>query len=318
MHEERQTDAAADPAGRRFLDGLIAALAPGARWRWIGRPEGKSDVADATLAAALTLPDGAARVLLVSNARFPDAVAEAVAKIGSLRARLSPGVAARLLEPLAEGRRDGRSYALFPMLAPIAEGGLRGRLEKTLVAPAVVGWLARLAEETRAPCPPAARAALFEAPLACVADEAGHPEPLRRAAERHLGALPERLVTVAEHGDFWTGNVLLAPAPVPLLAAARGAFAVIDWRGARLEGYPFADLLRFCMSSGDALSLRPRRAFAAQARRLGMGAGEVPLYVLAAIGRGGLDPGEFPRDRRLALARRMHAFLVGHGIAEAA
>lgn len=306
-----------DTSQNAFLDDLTNTVAPGASWRWIGRPDGKEKVADATLAVTLEHASGGEDVLLVSNADFPDAVAEAVAMIDAVAEAMTVATAARLLRPSADGRMEGRSYALFPRLATLSEAGLGGRIEKRLVAPHVTAWLDRVAQETRRACPPGDRAALFETPLGAVVAEDDFSAPLRRLAERHLNDLPDDLFTIVEHTDFWTGNVLLAPGSPALLAAARGDFRVIDWRGAKLEGYPFGDLLRFCMSAYHRGARRPRDVIARQARALGVSPGRVALYVLVGIGRGGLARGAFPKPRYLALGERLHAYLARHGFTEA-
>lgn len=305
----------------RFVDGVMQRVGdmtgrpPGAMsWTWIARPDGKSEVPDATLAVNLT-GGGADMVLLISNARFPDATDEALGKIEAVAARLRPGTAKVILRPSVSGREEGRSFAAFPRLRTFSDNWVLARLEKDLIAGAVIDWLCDIARQTRAPVPRDERDRLFAAPLTCVSEDADLGPELRAAADAALAGLPDDLFTVVEHNDFWTGNILMPPRSLPLLAPARGEFRVIDWRGARLDGYPFGDLIRFGLSARRADAPRTGRELADYAGALDIPRSHVAHYVLSAIGRVGLNRGGFPKDRYAALSMRIFRLLERHGYA---
>lgn len=280
--------------------------------RPIPRPEGKEEIADSTL--ALTI-DGAAGglVILVSNPRFPQAVAEDVARARAVAEAASALVARHIVRPLATGAIDGRSWTAMARLSPMSENRLVRLVQKTLVAPQVTDWAADLAVSTRRDVTGQAEAdRLFRAPLAEVAGHGDVPTAMRRAAEGALATQP--LWTCAEHTDFWFGNVLFDPGWTRNPARLCDGFTVIDWRGSRDDGYPCADIMRFV---GSTLKPGARRAEALLARyRAGTGLSrtEMGLYTLASLGRLAQALEEFPPERYAGMARKLGRFLEAHAL----
>lgn len=276
-----------------------------------------AEVADSHL---LLMIDGLRRendiVLMISNPLFPEAVSDAVERLCKVHEVLAPRLRRRLHMPLVAGRWEGRSYASFPRLDTLSSRRIQAALERRLVSRHVTSWLAEVALDTRQPVAVDEVARLFEQPLDYLCQETALSDRLRDTARclrsEGLGQL-EMVFTVVEHGDFWIGNLLFERHRIPLLASVRGAFRIIDWGGARRDGYAFIDLVRYCMSTRAPEARANRRDIERYRRHLGVDPEHIALHVLASLGRLGQARNEFPKERYVHLAGRMEAFLRLHG-----
>ena len=101
---------------------------------------------------------------------------------------------------------------------------------------------------------------------------------------------------VLMHGDLWEGNILRTPeTPADAPGASRPPFVLIDWPGARVQGYPFYDLLRITRSMriGDAIL---RREVSRHCRLLDTNAAGALGHLLACLGHTGLNLEYFPPE----------------------
>ncbi len=285
---------------------------------WIERPGGKSAVEDATFAVMI---DGhQARddaVILISNADFPGMVAEAVKKIETVSATVLPATAARLHRPTLTGLVEGCSYAVFARLRPLLEGRILRRAETFVLAPHVVDWLVAMAKDSRADIDPDATHDQFAAPLDHLAADPPLAPEIRQTARRLRARIEDTaLFSAVEHGDFWSGNVLLEPDGARFSTARQGGFKIIDWGGSTINGSPFVDLTRYLMSTHRPKSRRPRRYIEQYRTALGVAPEDVALYGLAALGRIGLNLNAFPKPRYLLLVERVFRFYQSNGYLE--
>ena len=279
--------------------------------RWLRDPSDHI-VPDAVMALLI---DGTATqddaVLLVSNPDFPDALADAVRRAQTVLQHLSPKTAAAVHLPRASGTHNGQSYGLFPRLVPMSDNKLLRLAQKKAAAPRVTDWLLNLARETRQTIEDAAdKDAMFRTPLEFVAQDADLPDEVNTAARLWLDRLegPDAppLFTVALHGDFWIGNVLFEPGALP---GVTSGFRVIDWGGARMDGYAGIDLLRFCNSCFRPGARQTEVLMTRYLDGLGIGGQTGSLYPLASMGQLGLNLDQFPKPRYVDMVTRIFDIL---------
>lgn len=272
--------------------------------RWIKRPDEAHAVADAPYVFSLDGEGGSCDwVVSLSNAAFPDAVAEGRARAEQARGALSEPLAKKILSTVSTGRFETCSFAVYPRLFPFSSNRILCKAQKAVTAPAIIQWLSNVAAETAGPVTSDTELQdVFQAPLSYAATETRFSEALRSASSDALKAVESGRTlpkAVLEHGDFWLGNILLET-PQPWFRM-RENFAVIDWGASRQRGYPFIDLLRFVQSAyGD--NSRLKKIALVYADAIGVSARDIELYACASIGRLGLERNEFPMDRFIALA----------------
>ena len=273
---------------------------------WISRPGFKGDVADA---AAIFKINGENRsddaIFIVSNPQHPDFVQAAVDKADQVRARLEPDLARPVLCPRFSGRDEGRSFAVYPVLRPISANPLLGTLQKRLLQKSVTRWIGALCRASRRTLDRAAEIdALFIRPLSYIEGQGRFSKGFREAAAQAAAAIERNEfspVTCIQHGDFWYGNVLLNGAlPLP---GSRARFSVIDWGGARIDGYPFLDSLSFSQSCKRS-DTAGRHILRDYAHHAGVPAEHALHYVCAGLGRLGLNRNEFPLNRYIPAAQK--------------
>jgi hypothetical protein len=270
--------------------------------------ERQQTVADASLVFAI---DGMNRrddvIIVVSNPQFPNTAFEAAVRAKAFRSVLSPKTAEKVLLPLFEGTFETQSYAIYRRLRPLSDVKGFAYFQKRLIANPVVKWLSEVAKETESR--PIGRDVVersFMVPLDYLTNERDLSERPRATALKYLTmvkAQDAELISVAEHGDLWIGNILLEQ------RLLNKTFFVIDWRGSRLDGYPFVDLLRLCMSIG-VRNLKARSLFERYAADAALSGIDPALHCLAALGRIGLNLDQFPKAGYLDLVERACSALV--------
>ena len=233
-------------------------------------------------------------ILIVSNEISPLLVKRAVDRQKQFRAALPPELAEPIEAPILQGLTGNRSYAVWIRRRPITS--IRGwaKLEKALIAPRIYRWLNDLAEHT-----------VFEVNssklienLSRLQSVSGMSECICVAARSaresfRSGEIPS--VLAAQHGDFWIGNILKAP--------TRAGFTIVDWAGARLDGAPFFDIVRFALSVGASTS-KLRRVILEHSRVVGCAPSHALAYTLCGLGALHFELEHFPESRFLALSEQ--------------
>ncbi len=252
-----------------------------------------SRVADST---AIYMVKGldARSILQLSPAAFPDVVAEGCDRARSFVEAIGEPLSGAVVLPMVQGRIDGISYAFTTWRAPVPSGRFAGWIARRQLAPALLDWLEAIAGHARL-----GDAATYIANLRALADFPYIAPLIAEQAEAAIEAVERGEAAplhVPMHGDLWSGNILLASdRPDP-------PFAVIDWRGSRVDGYPIYDLVRFAESFRlPAGRLRAELRRHATALGVPMADGEVQL--LAALGHYARNLGEMPDDAFRAMAQ---------------
>lgn len=273
-------------------------------------------VADATSAYSIS---GATKcddcVIIVSSAKFPDAVATNT--MGALRARslLGDVLGKRICVPLLAERWQGRSYALYSQLSGFSESRLLRRAQKLRATPAIIDWLQAGFRQTAVERTDADLQSLFLDPLAVILNDDGLAARTRstaQVAERELSAGKVRLVTCLEHCDFWTGNIMFDKSAIPGLAPFTRDFRVIDWGGSLPEGHAGIDAVRYLLSAFGPSSQSKKWAFA-YCKAAGLSLTDFSVSCLCALGRIGADLNHFPRAHFVSLVEGVHDFLARSG-----
>jgi hypothetical protein len=196
--------------------------------------------------------------------------------------------------PVVQGFHVACSYALWPLRQPMSSNPFRRKVEKLLLAPRVFRWLREVASQT---VKPADRSAMAEhaARLQGVAALPSSIKSAAEAAERAFLSGKVPALHVLHHGDLWRGNVLRAP--------SKTGFIIIDWAGAKIDGVPFFDLVKFGRSIGASRS-RLRREFAAHGSVLGCHPSDALPYVLCSLGRLSSELEYFPETMFVEMCKQ--------------
>ena len=202
----------------------------------------KNEVPDATRKFRVQTPSGAEFFLIVSGSGNPRLMDRAVANIRSVRANVSAEVASHILQPVAAGVDGSMSYAVWQAKKPFP---LKGRLERFFAhsryAGPVLNWSKNLTCETLKDSDLSTSIGNLQA----IYNEEAFPELMRDdalKAEQRARAGTWQPKHCIQHGDFWSGNILLPT------ERREPSFYIIDWAGMQFNGYPFLDLARMLMS----------------------------------------------------------------------
>lgn len=285
--------------------------------RWINRPVGKELVKDASLAFYV---DGKTRaddiVLLVANPAFPGVIHADVALARKVEALLTSDIARHISTPINMGTYHDQTYAVFARLSPVSDFRLVRLLQKHRAARKVLPWSVALAHQTRQPQQTSdAIERAFIHPLVALSNNDVVSDPVKDRAARCLDVVTQgttELFTCVQHGDFWIGNVFFDRRPAQNINPGLGDFTVIDWRGARLDGYPCVDWMRFCASLFKPGSGHNGDLVAAYRTALNVSKMEFQIYCMSAFGRLGQELDQFPVERYTAGCDKALTFLDAH------
>ena len=213
-------------------------------------------------------------ILRVSSEVSPLLVKRAADRQREARAQLR-GLAAEPIElPVYEGFADEKSYAVWPKRQPLSSNRIRSVIEKAQLTPRVFRWLRDVASQTAK----SADLSKLLANLQRLQEIPAAPTFIKLSAEKAWKALSSgdvRPIQVVHHGDLWTGNVLKT--------SSKTGFVVIDWAGARVDGAPFFDLVKFALSVGSSKSTLSHE-ISAHSRLIGCNPRDASAYVLSGLG----------------------------------
>jgi phosphotransferase family enzyme len=233
-------------------------------------------------------------ILIVSSDVSPLLVKRAADRQKEARAQLR-GLAAEPIElPVYEGFAGEKSYAVWPKRQPLSSNRIRSIIERTQLAPRVFRWLRDVAAQTAK----TADLPKLLANLQRLQEIPAAPTSIKLSAEKAWKSLSSGEVPpiqVVHHGDLWTGNVLKT--------SSKTGFIVIDWAGARLDGAPFFDLVKFALSVGSSKSTLSHE-IAAHSRLLGCDPRHAPAYVLSGFGALHSELEYFPQSNFLNMCEQ--------------
>lgn len=233
-------------------------------------------------------------VLFVSNSFDVSYVARAVANAAAAKRVLGEDLGSVILDPIAHGEFRGFSYVLWPWHRPVTQVRGLAYLQRRLLQPRVLGWLRDATARTARRPSGAEVESTFAGPLGHLAQDERLPAWSRDLARRGLERLAAgtwRPSVVLEHKDFGHWNILRPRDRAHQRQFPRG-FILIDWSGANLAGYPFANLLSRARTSRVSTSV-----LTAELRRhcqiLSCESDDIMPCVLAGLGFVGGNLGHF-------------------------
>ena len=242
-------------------------------------------------------------VMLLSPVDYPLVVAESSDRTREFVDAIGLTLSSAVLQPIAEGWQDERSYALLPYRKPVSQQRLLRRYQERLLTPGILDWLARVATKTDDRRDATGDLPTYRTNLAALAATSGIGSEISDAVARAEQSLVSEMVRpwiMPMHGDLWSGNILRAPDRSGFL------FSIIDWRGSTITGFPIYDLVRFAQS----YRLSPRvlgKELARHAGILGCSKEATLVHLLAALGYYAVNRGEMPLENFVLMCRRSFA-----------
>jgi hypothetical protein len=185
-------------------------------------------------------------VVVLSPQAAPEMVDRATARARDVAGVVGPVLARRILLPTLSGKLEGRTYAVMPYCERLSSLRPVWWMQRAKVRSVLSDWLHQVTESSLRAVSDSQVASLYEKPLALLASTAGCSDGLRRAAERashRLSSGELRPMQVAMHGDVWSGNILVRGRSKDQ-PRFEDRLTLIDWAGARTDGYPLYDLVR--------------------------------------------------------------------------
>jgi colanic acid/amylovoran biosynthesis glycosyltransferase len=224
-------------------------------------------------------------ILLVSPEEFPDVASNERARTDLMRRHLGDDLGSVIPEYFATGYLRSQSYSLSPLLPTISADRFLGRFQVFQIRKSLFEWIQNI--NSRCNVVSDSVETEFIRPLEYLSR---FDDPvIQQAASAALGRLyssgmrPRR---TPMHNDLWRGNILRS-------RQARYPFAVVDWGGSRIDGFPIFDLLRASMSFRlPSTELRKQIALATKA--LDCEPIDSFIYVMAALGEIAMRSDQFP------------------------
>jgi hypothetical protein len=248
-------------------------------------------------AAIALVREGAARYIVqISPVGYPNIVATACERARTFAVAVGPSLARAIVLPITEGVYDGRSFACFPFHPAFRHDRWTWWYLRSRTSAALLDWLEDIAR-LRQPAGDAGDG--YHQSLSALAAVAGMDKEIRSAAMAAADRLDKGDAIpchVPMHGDLWRGNIL-KPASTGLQP-----FAIIDWGGSRVEGYPIFDLVRMALSYKLPLA-QLRHALRRHAALMQCDERNVDVHLLAALGHYARDCGEMALPVFVAMSR---------------
>ena len=266
------------------------------RYRLLGSPEIIEQEASSfagTKARLLLKGSNSSAFASLSPSDSPDLVADDVEMITQARSELGPELSSVVPEILFSGRFQGRSVAVFELLTEISANRLLRKVQRTKTAILLIEWIDQVGAHTLSERPADQFETHIEQPLNWLATNGELSFEVRAASESALSnfeADPTMAKTVFMHGDLWWGNVMLPTSS----EGTPAKFLVIDWGGAKANGYPLYDLVRAIESNGGR---NARSTIDRHLSLLGMDRAHGLAHVLCAAGSYGLEGGQLTSER---------------------
>lgn len=233
-------------------------------------------------------------ILIVSSDVSPQLVARGSNLQKQAKLRLHAGVEDPIELAVYEGAASGRSYAVWPRRQPLRLDRVWSKIERLRIAPRVYRWLRDLTSQTVCPSNEVTQIANLER----LQHVSGLARPIKIEALKAAEAFRKAHIppmAVVQHSDLHLGNILRAP--------TSRCFIVIDWAGARVDGSPYFDLVKFSLSLG-ASKYRLRKEIEAHSKLLNCEGSCAMPYVLSGLGALHSQLEYFPKARFLVLCER--------------
>ena len=184
-------------------------------------------------------------------------------------------------------------------------------LQKRFLLPRMLTWLREATERTSHEPSKDELATIFIQPLTRMANDRRFSLLSRDLATQGLERLESgswRPRAVLSHKDPGYGNVLIPRDRTYRDRFPRG-FILIDWAGAIVRGYPFANLLRIAQTSRMSASVL-RAELVRHCNILSCETRDIMPYLLAAVGFVGANLGYFAEDDYLSMYEKTIQFAL--------
>ncbi|WP_035238087.1 hypothetical protein [Desulfobacter vibrioformis] len=251
--------------------------------------------------------------LLFSNPNGKMQVAHNVQKASEARSVLGNRLNWVIEPPIITGFFDGISWALFHMNYPLSHGRIKWVVQRTLLAPAILKWIAGSLEKSCQKLPAPKIAAFYNEPVKQMVNDDDFSPDIRKCASDTLDSLESgrwHPLFCLSHNDLWKGNIMV---PSGSKNTDKGKFyfskfRVIDWAGSAVEGIPFFDLMKFCQSF-QVQRYYTRKAILTHCRILDCSIKEARFYLIAALALLGKNLDQFPRSAYIHLSHSLFHYM---------
>ncbi len=246
-------------------------------------------------------------ILTLSNNHFPESVYEAIEKVEMITSIVGPRLSNNILRPSSTGIFRNRSYAFWPIKKIISNNKINRKIQIQSVHSQVFQWFCDMSSISRLAINSDVNLSRqYIDPLIFLVDKKYIPKSIKTIANVTLRALDTNNfvpVSVAQHGDLWHGNILLEKT-WPYSLCSPVPFFIIDWGGANVQGYPYVDQLRY-LKSIDKGDRAVAKHLSIYSKCCSLSECDIVNYTCAYAGHLGMNRGEFPIDRYLALVSEM-------------
>jgi hypothetical protein len=272
-------------------------------------------VADSTTKALVRDSSGRSlAVVLCSAPASPDMVQRAMYRAHKAKVSLGPTLGEKILDPMAEGRVQGLSYAIIPHCERLSDFGPYWVIQRAILAPTMFDWLRRVTEHTVHKVESGAIGRRYDMPLRHIASISVLSDRVHAAAERTMQRLdsgawiPQHVLM---HGDLWKGNLLVRERDAEIKRRRwQDRVVVIDWAGSETHGYAIYDLIRLAQSM-QMSRVRLRNEIKRHCDVLQCDPTDATSHLVAALGHIAMNLEHFPIDRYARMAESCTATLEG-------
>ncbi len=247
--------------------------------------------------------------LLMTEAGDRDLVLKHASTAINTRELLGEQLGESVLTPLHHDQKNGWRFAVYDYCKPLPDSNWGRRFHAFRTLPRVADWLHDVVQSTKKPAP----LDQVRKRLVAISKFQG----LSRQSAQHAMHALDRLESgdwnpssSFSHDDLWRSNILHHSRFNPEKYGGNRRFVVIDWPGARLDGYPFYDLLRIHHSFSKP-GRRFRNDITKHCQILDCSTDDIFSYTLTALGKHALDLRNFPRERFIRTVESLRVYLGG-------
>lgn len=252
--------------------------------------------------------------LLFSNPNGKMQVEQNVQKALEARTVLGNRLNWVLEPPIITGFFDGISWALFHINYPLSDRRIKWILQRNLLAPAILNWLAASLKKSWKKLPEKKISTLFNEPVQAMVNNGDFSTDIRKCASDALDSLESGLwnpLFCLSHNDLWKGNIMVPSGSTDSDTGRvhSGSFRVIDWAGSSVEGIPFFDLMKFCQSF-QVPRYFTRKEILTHCRILDCNMRDARFYLIAALALLGQNLDQFPRSAYINLSHSLFNYIT--------
>ena len=232
--------------------------------------------------------------VLVASVKTPQSVKSANEKMHAISEKIGAELTKNLLMPLEISEIDGLSYSISRYFKPLHKNRLLHRLDAWRIRGSLIQWVTDVANISQTKANTTEQHESFIQNLQAIASLPSLKQAFKTTALAAIKAIEEgswQPKFVCAHNDLWLGNVLNSD---------ESKFVIIDWDGARVNGYAFYDLVRLA----QALKLSKRTlkpAVSAYCQVMQCNTQQAEYYLISAFASSYLELGGWQQERFIYL-----------------